>query len=301
MPAPKSISSIPVKLKTVKVSSPVPPITRSVPSPPSIISTPLFVPSNMKSSSPLPPLILSSSSPPISKSRSSEPVIVSLPASPKNLCGTELSAAMRVSPPAVPVIVLNTLIWKVAVSVAPALSCAVYVIFASPRNARLSTGDVYVQVPSPLSAKEPCPASAVIAIILIVSASAVISLKIRSDSSMTKVWPFSATSPYNPSSSAVNDPPVTVIVIMAVSVPPLPSLTVYSAVVSSDSEEARASKSPFGSKLTEPSELIVNNPPLDPAIATSRLPPVTPITVRTSPVSGSLSAPLRLSLNILPL
>ena len=125
VPAPISISSILVNVKTEKTSLPLLPITLSLPSPPSTTSTPFPAPSKMKSSSPLPPDILSLSSPPISRSRILEPVMVSLPARPTNLWGTSLFSATNTSSPAVPVTVLNTRIWKVAVSVAPILSCKV--------------------------------------------------------------------------------------------------------------------------------------------------------------------------------
>ena len=45
----------------------------------------------------------------------------------------------------------------------------------------------------------------------------------------------------------------------------------------------------------------MNNPPVDPAITPPTLPPETEITVRTSFVSVSLSAPLPLSTRTLPL
>ena len=124
-PAPISISSIFVNVKTEKVSPPILPITLSVPSPPSTTSTPFPLPSNIKSSSPAPPDILSSPAPPIKRSLTLEPVMASFPARPINLCGTALSSATREYPPAVPVTVLKTRSWNVAVSVAPILSSSV--------------------------------------------------------------------------------------------------------------------------------------------------------------------------------
>ncbi len=91
--------------------------------------------------------------------------------------------------------------------------------------------------------------------------------------------------------------PVTVIVTVAVSVPPLPSLVAYKIVVSSVSPTAKDSKSPLASKTIEPSELIVNRPPVEPDVAPPTLPPDIADTLSTSPVSISLSAPLPLSFN----
>ncbi len=94
---------------------------------------------------------------------------------------------------------------------------------------------------------------------------------------------------------------MTVIVTVAVSVPPFPSLTVYSTVVSWVSPIASDSNSPLGSKLIEPSALIVKRPPLEPAKETPTLPPVTPVILKVSVASISLSAPLPLLLKTLPL
>ena len=100
-------------------------------------------------------------------------------------------------------------------------------------------GDVYVHVPSPLSESAPCPVSENIATISSVKPTTSVSLSIKSASVIIIVLPFSATSPYKPSSSATMEPPVTVIVTVAMSVLPFPSSIVYVIRVSCISSTAR--------------------------------------------------------------
>ena len=67
------------------------------------------------------------------------------------------------------------------------------------------------------------------------------------------------------------------------------------------SPTANPSNSPLGSNVIAPSALMVNKPPVDPATAAPTVPPATALTVMTSLVSTSLSAPLPLSDITLPL
>ncbi len=77
--------------------------------------------------------------------------------------------------------------------------------------------------------------------------------------------------------------PVTITLVVAVAVPPLPSLIVYVNEVVRVSPSAKSSKSPFGSKVTSPFAVTENRPPLDPAAF------VCGVTVRSSLASGSES------------